>query len=381
MAHILITGGAGFLGGHLAERLASRGDRVRLLDNLSPQVHGGRGLEALPIALRRDCEFRRGDVTSPSALDRALAGVDAVVHLAAAVGVGQSMYRIAEYCRSNLQGTAELLQAILRRRQRPRGEAPRRLVIASSMSVYGEGCYRCPRCGPVAAAPRSREQLAKGEWEPACRQCGGQLTPLPTSEEKAAEPHSIYAVTKLAQEQMALNFGRAYDIPVVALRFFNIYGPRQALENPYTGVVAIFCARLRAGQPLMLFEDGEQRRDFVSVHDAVGACLAALADATPAGAYNIASGETITIRRLAAAVAEALQRPLRLAEGRRYRIGDIRHCMADISRARRAMAYEPRVSLSAGLAELTGWLDSQAPPAGEILGLANQELRAFGLGG
>lgn len=386
MPHVLITGGAGFVGGHLAERLLREGCRVRLLDNFSPQVHGDQGPAALPASLRRDCELRRGDVTSPTALDRALAGIDAVVHCAATVGVGQSMYRIADYCRNNVLGTAELLQAILRRRQRPRGGMVERIVVASSMSIYGEGRYLCPACapdcGPLEVPPRPRSQLERRKWEPLCPCCGGILAAQPTDETKAPDPQSIYAVTKLTQEQMVLNFARAYGLPAMALRFFNIYGPRQALANPYTGVVAILAARLRAGLPVTLFEDGEQRRDFVSVHDVAAACVAALGGDGGSGVYNIASGEAITIRRLAEMVAETLGAPLELATLGRYRIGDIRHCTAEIGRARRELHFRPQIGLRAGLRELAAWLDSQKPlPRTAGLAIANQELRAFGLGG
>lgn len=379
MAKVLITGGAGFLGGHLGERLLRAGFAVRILDNFAPQVHGQ--VSSLPETLQRACEIERGDVTAVAELERALAGVDAVVHLAATVGVGQSMYRIADYCWNNVQGTAQLLQAMLRHRPGPHGGQVQRLVIASSMSVYGEGRYRCDECGPVAVASRSRAQLEAQRWDPTCPRCAGTVRPEATDEAKAADPDSIYAITKLCQEQLALNFGRAYGLPTVALRFFNIYGPRQALSNPYTGVVANFAAQLLAGAPLTVYEDGEQKRDFVSVHDVSEACLAALTrDAE--GVYNVASGQCVSIRRLAEIIAQTLQVPLTLAPPGRFRIGDIRHCTADITRARRDLGYQPRISLEAGMHELGAWLkEQQQRPLAASLRVANEELRTFGLGG
>lgn len=375
---ILITGGAGFVGAHLAERLLHDRWAVRILDNFSPQVHGGAGPESLPAAIRKECEIQVGSVVSAAAMERALQGVRTVAHLAAAVGVGQSMYRIRDYCRANMQGTAQLLQAILQLRKR--GQEPPRLLVASSMSIYGEGSYVCRGCGPMRPAPRGRDQLERGEWELRCPGCGRALASEATDEAKPADPQSIYAIGKLSQEQMVLTFARAYGVPGIALRFFNIYGPRQALSNPYTGVVAIFCARARAGEPMTLYEDGEQQRDFVAIEDVVEACALALGSEDASGAYNIGSGRRITIRRVAEEVAAALQTPARIETSGRYRVGDIRHCRADISRARKELGYEPRVGLTAGLRQLAEWISESAAPSAPVANAA-AELRAYGLGG
>ncbi|MGH9534103.1 MAG: NAD-dependent epimerase/dehydratase family protein [Terriglobales bacterium] len=384
MERVLITGGAGFIGSHLAQRLLAAGYGVRIFDNLAPQVHGAAAERSGRVA--GGAEVLVGDVRSPAAVRQALDGVQAVVHLAAAVGVGQSMYRITEYAAANVQGTAVVLQAVLsalraaRRagKRRHAGGQVRRLLVASSMSVYGEGAYQCPRCGPVAMGARGRAQLERQEWEALCPRCGAVARAEPTREEKAADPHSIYAVTKLAQEQMVRCFGQAYGMPAVALRFFNVYGPGQSLGNPYTGVAALFSARLLAGQTLPIYEDGGQQRDFVNVRDVARACQLAL-QAGVSGTFNIASGQPVTIAALAGELAAALGRPPHIVQTGAYRMGDVRHCLADPTAARRQLGFVAEVARGQGLAELAAWLSAQPPvrPAET----AAEELRSYGLGG
>lgn len=348
---VLITGGAGFVGSHLADELLLHGYRVRVLDNLDPQVHGT-GNE-WPGYLDPEVELLRGDVRDAEAVRRALRGVDAVFHLAAAVGVGQSMYQIERYTDVNNRGTAVLLEALSR-------DPVARLVVASSMSVYGEGLY-CDESGNLVAPPeRPRNQLLHGEWE--VRSANGEaLAPLVTPESKALHPASVYALSKLDQEKLCLMIGAAYGIPAVALRFFNIYGPRQALSNPYTGVLAIFAANYLGGRSPVVFEDGLQRRDFVSVHDVARACRLALeAPGAPGHALNIGSGEASTVLEIAAALGKALGRDdIRPDITRQFRVGDIRHCFADITLARMVLDYAPRVSLQQGLEELVEWIQTQ----------------------
>ncbi len=391
MERILITGGAGFIGSHLAERLVAAGYAVRVVDAFVPQVHGEGGCsvrEPRGAWLERaGAEVMVGDVRSPEVLRRALRDVQGVVHLAAAVGVGQSMYRIADYAAVNMQGTAALLQALLPaqrvagkggRRGREPGVRVRRLVVASSMSVYGEGAGHCPACGPVTVAARKREQLEHGDWEPKCPHCGVATEPAPTREDKAADPRSIYAISKLAQEQMVRCFGQAYGVPAVALRFFNVYGPGQALGNPYTGVAALFSARLRAGEPVPIFEDGRQQRDFINVRDAARACHLALQSGI-SGTFNIASGEPVTIAALAEELAATVGRPLRKDRGGAFRIGDVRHCLADTAAAAGQLGFRAEVPRRQGLGELAEWLERQ--PEVRPVQTAREELRAFGLGG
>jgi dTDP-L-rhamnose 4-epimerase len=345
---VLVTGGAGFIGSHLADLLLARSDRVRAFDNLTPQVHGS---PDRPDYLAEDVELVVGDMRDPDAVRRALAGVDSVVHLAARVGVGQSMYEIANYVAENSAGTAVLLEAL-------HANPPRKLVVASSMSVYGEGVYRSGE-REVEARPRTREQLERDEWEPRGRD-GEALEPVPTPERKRPDLASVYALTKYDQERLSLMHGSAYSIPVVALRLFNVYGTRQALSNPYTGVLAIFASRLLNGNRPLVFEDGLQRRDFVSVRDAARAFVLALErDGADGSVVNVGSGRSVTVRELGEQLAATLDSPLQPELSGKYRVGDIRHCFADIARARETLGYEPEIELADGMRELVEWLSGQ----------------------
>lgn len=351
MKNILIIGGAGFVGSHTADALLQQGHSVRVFDNLSQQVHGG----VFPDYLSRDVEFIEGDVRDAAALSEAVNGCEVIYHLAAAVGVGQSMYQIAEYVSANIQGTANLLQVLL-----DTNAHPEKLVVASSMSIYGEGRYNCPACGDVAPKLRNTDQLKEKQWELLCPVCSEKVSAKPTDESKPLECTSIYALSKKAQEEMALVFGQAYQIPVVALRYFNIFGPRQALSNPYTGVAAIFASRLMNRKAPIVFEDGLQMRDFVNVHDIVQANLLALespqADGRP---INIGSGHPVSIHKVATEIAQLLGVDIAPKISGSYRSGDIRHCYADTSRASELLGYKPRVSFQQGIEELVGWLESQ----------------------
>lgn len=366
---ILITGGAGFVGSHTADALIQRGHKVRIFDNLNEQVHPG----GIPDYLPREAEFIRGDVRDLAALSKAIRGVDVVYHFAAAVGVGQSMYKIAEYTAVNNQGTANLLQAILDTRAHPE-----KLVVASSMSIYGEGRYACEQCGEVAPPPRSLQQLKSKRWETLCPQCGVALKPVPTTESKPLQSPSVYALSKKDQEEMMLLFGRTYEIPVVALRYFNIYGTRQSLSNPYTGVAAIFASRLMNGHAPMIFEDGMQMRDFVSVRDVVQANLLAMERSEADGrALNVGSGSPVTIRQVAAELGRALGVKVLSQVTGKYRSGDIRHCYGDISAISSLLGYKPRVRLQQGIEELVQWLTSQQ--ADDHVEEAMQTLNVHGL--
>ncbi len=364
---VLITGGAGFIGSHLADELLAAGYHVRALDSLVDQVHGG---ACRPDYLDDDVELLVGDVRDEAAVRRALEGVDAVVHLAARVGVGQSMYAIAEYAAANTVGTAVLLEALL---DRP----VEKLVVASSMSIYGEGSYVTTDRSPCTAVERTRAQLERGEWEPRGAQ-GERLLPVATSEEKQPVLASIYALTKYDQERMCLLFGSVYDVPTVALRFFNAYGPRQALSNPYTGVLAIFASRLLNGRRPQVFEDGRQRRDFVNVSDVVRAVRLALERPGADGrAVNVGSGQSVSISGIGQKLAIVLGSEIEPEVTGKLRVGDIRHCFADISSAQELLGYEPRTSLEEGMAELAEWLEGQV--ASDGFESASAELGARGL--
>jgi dTDP-L-rhamnose 4-epimerase len=317
---------------------------VRALDALVGQVHGG---DARPPYLSGDVELRVGDVRDDEAVRSALDGVDSVVHLAARVGVGQSMYELAEYTSSNSLGTAVLLQAIA---ERP----VRKLVVASSMSIYGEGLYLDAGGQPVEPPERTRGQLAAHDWDFA------GLTPVPTPERKRPGLSSIYALNKYEQERACLIAAPAYGVPTVALRLFNTYGPRQALSNPYTGVLAIFASRLLNGRPPRIFEDGLQRRDFVWVGDVARAFALALErDAADGEAVNVGSGVSVDVREIATRLARILGRPVEPEITGESRVGDIRHCFADISLAREGLGYEPAVELEEGMQRLGDWLAEQ----------------------
>jgi dTDP-L-rhamnose 4-epimerase len=344
---VLITGGAGFIGSHVADELLRAGYRVRALDSLVEQVHAGADR---PDYLDPEVELVPRDLRDPEAVEEALAGVDSVVHLAARVGVGQSMYEPAAYASANTAGTAILLEALLE-------HEIERLVVASSMSVYGEGLYADADGRPVADAERTREQLERGEWEPRAG-----LTPLPTPEWKTPALASVYALTKYDQERLCLIWGQAYGVPTTALRLFNAYGPRQALANPYTGVLAIFASRLLNAKRPLVNEDGRQRRDFVSVHDVAHAFRLALeADAAAAAVLNIGSGRSVSVLEVADLLRNALGSEIEAEMTQSARAGDIRHCFADVSLAREVLAYEPSVSLEEGLEELVEWLSGQRP--------------------
>ena len=367
---VLVTGGAGFIGSHLVDALLARRYAVRVVDALVPQVHKKQGT---PEHLDPRAEFIEGDVCDPVLLARALDGVDVVYHQAAEVGVGQSMYEPVRYMRANTLGTTMLLEEISKNRR-----GVRKLVVASSMSIYGEGEYECKNCGRVAPRLRSALQLRAKEWEVRCPQCGGALTPVPTMEAKPLVPTSVYAISKQDQEQLCLVMGRAYGIPTVALRYFNVYGTRQALSNPYTGLCAIFSARLLNDKTPLVFEDGEQSRDFVHVSDIVQANLLAIEKSdADYEAMNVGTGVATTVNQMAKLLSDGLGKNIPGEITGQYREGDIRHCVADISKAKRLLGYTPKVALKDGLRELLAWVREQS--ARDLVPQMQKELAARNL--
>lgn len=349
---ILVTGGAGFIGSHLVDALVEKGHQVRILDSLVGQVHGGK----IPEHLNKDAEFIKADVCDADAVAKALEGIDVVYHKAAEVGVGQSMYEIVRYVKANDLGTAVLLEEMIKRPAQFK-----KLVVASSMSIYGEGAYTCADCSEkVYPQLRSNAQLDAHRWELECEKCGGELKPISTTEEKPLFPTSVYAVSKQDQEQFCLSIGRAYKIPTVALRYFNVYGTRQALSNPYTGVCAIFSSRLLNDQRPVIFEDGGQTRDFVHVSDIVQANLLTLeSEKADYQAINIGTGHPISISDISRMLAEGLGKTIEPEFIGKYREGDIRHCVADITKAQNLLNYEPNVNLEEGLTALLDWVKNQ----------------------
>ena len=366
---ILITGGAGFIGSHLADELLENGYKVVVLDNLSEQVHGKNCKR--PVYLHDDVELITGDVRDHTKLKQSLKGVDAVFHYAAMVGVGQSMYEIKEYTDVNNIGTTVLLEELIK-------NPVEKLIVASSMSIYGEGLYKDANGNIQAAVERNIDQLKKAEWE-AIDKNGNVLDPFPTPETKTPSLSSVYALSKYDQERLCLMIGKAYNIPTVALRFFNVYGTRQSLSNPYTGVLAIFASRLLNNNPPLIFEDGNQKRDFVSVLDIARASRLALE--TPAAVndvFNIGSGNSYTIFEIAEKLSRILKKDHIAPEiNGKYRVGDIRHCFSDISKAKAILGYEPEMTLEDGLFELAEWLQGQT--AEDKVSEAKRELEIRGL--
>jgi dTDP-L-rhamnose 4-epimerase len=368
---VLVTGGAGFIGSHLVDALLEGGERVRVLDNLDPLAHpSGR-----PHHLDPEAELIAADLRDRATVERALDGVDRVFHLGGVVGNGESMVNVRRAVDHNAGGTATLLEGVIARRDRIR-----RLVAASSMVVYGEGSYRCPEHGPVHPPLRPPEQLRRREWEPRCPGCGGSLAPVATSEDAPLRPTSVYGITKRDQEELVLVLGRAYGLETVAMRYLNVYGPRQALGNPYTGVAAIFAARVLNGRPPLVFEDGAQIRDLVHVSDVVRATGLAMDAPRAAGlAINVATGRRVRILDLAERIAAALGSDLAAELTGEYRAGDIRHCFADLSRARDLLGFEAHTTLEEGLPELAALVaESAAPERGDA---ALADLRSRGLVG
>ena len=366
----LVTGGAGFIGSHLVDALLERGDEVRVLDNLVEQAHPtGEARFLSPQA-----ELVRADLRDRDAVERALRDVDVVYHQGGMVGNGQSMVEIRRYVEVNAVGTATLLEAMLERRAQFR-----RLVVASSMVVYGDGAYRCEEHGVLPYATRPDPRLKSRQWEPICPRCGTEVAPVATSEDQPLRPGSTYGISKRDQEELCLTIGRTYGIPTIALRYLCTYGSRQALGNPYTGVAAIWANRLLHGKPALIFEDGRQQRDFIHVSDVVRANVAA-ADAAPSADYlpfNVATGQSVTIRELADRLGRALGRSVAPEIPGAYREGDIRHCFADTSRAKALLKWEAKVSLDQGIVELAAWASGENVE--DRTDLANVELRERGI--
>jgi dTDP-L-rhamnose 4-epimerase len=367
---VLVTGGAGFIGSFLVDYLVEKGSRVTILDNLDPQVHP----KGIPEYLNKDVEFIRGDVRNRDLLAWLLSRNEVVYHLAGAVGVGQSQYQIEHYVDVNTRGTATLLDVLVNT-----GHVVHKVIVAASMSSYGEGRYLCPGDEKFYRPPlRSEEQMRKGDWELCCPQCGQAMQPVPTPECEPFHCNSIYSMTKAHQEEMTLLIGRTYSIPAVAMRFFNVFGPRQSLSNPYTGVAAIFMSRIKNDNSPVVYEDGNQTRDFISVHDLVhGLYLAKESAAADYESFNLGSSNPLTIQEVARAIARVCGKSIEPNITCQFRKGDVRHCFADITKARTLLGWEPTVSFSEGIRELVEW--SKETEAVDQFEKAAQELKAKGL--
>ena len=369
---ILVTGGAGYIGSHLVDALVTREYRVTVLDNLEPQVHRS---GAWPSYANPKATYVQGDVRDRSVFEPLVMQSQAVVHFGAAVSVGQSMYQVDRYVDVNTRGTALLLDILVNSKH-----DVQKVIVASSIGVYGEGAYECVTHGPVAPTIRSEQQLGRRDWEQHCPYCASHVRSIPTREDKALYRDNIYSMTKYHQEEMVLLIGKTYGIPSVAPRFFNVYGPRQSLSNPYAGVAAIWLSRLLNGKQPIVFEDGGQLRDFVSIHDVVD-CLVLMLEKSGADylPVNVGSGETVTILDIARLLARLLGssiEPQITETGRKF---DIRHNTADISRARQSLGFAPRVSLEQGFSELIEWARTTPDVAVDYFEKALQELQDKGL--
>lgn len=367
--NILVTGGAGFVGSFLVDLLIKKGYKVTIFDNLEKQVHQGK----LPSYINKKAKFVKGDIRKRDQVKNALKNIDAVFHLAAAVGVGQSNYEIKRYVDVNSGGTANLLDILVNEKN-----SVKKLVTISSMTGFGEGNYKCPTHGIVRPLIRNEKQLKKGDWNIYCPSCKRIVSPIATEDDAKEYPSSIYAITKKSQQDMALLYSSLYNFPVVVLRGFNIYGPRQSLSNPYTGVSAIFISRLKNNKEAVCYEDGSQSRDFVSVHDVVRAFVLALEKNKGNGqVINIGSGKPTSIKRIAEIISKKLDKKHLVKISGEYRKNDIKHCYANISKAKKLLGWKPEISLEKGFSELIDWSDSQK--AVDKFGEAEKELREKGI--
>ena len=349
---ILITGGAGFIGSFLVDELVKQKHTVKILDNLEPQVHIS---NKIPDYLNPNVEFIRGDIRNSDDLEKCIDGTDVVFHFASMVGVGQSMYEIGKYVDVNITGTGRLMDTIVNS-----DNHVKKVIVASSMSLYGEGEYYCKKCNTSQNATRSTDQLKKRIWEPVCPKCHETLTAVGVTEEKKPEAANIYAITKKTQEDIVMNVGGAYEIPCVGLRYFNTYGPRQSLNNPYTGVAVIFMSQIKNNQSPLIFEDGQQTRDFVSVHDVTRANLLAMnSSKADYEVFNVGSGQKITILELAEKILKLQNSSIKPHITNKYRKGDCRHCFSDITKIKRKLNFSPRISIEDGLRELIEWSKGQ----------------------
>ena len=346
-SNILITGGAGFIGSFLTDRLIDSGYNVRILDSLEDQVHQGKK----PKYLNKKAEFIKGDILDYKKFEASLKGIDIVFHLAASVGVGQSNYEIKRYTDTNIGGMANLLDIVANNRSKVK-----KIIMTASMTGYGEGYGKCKEHGKVKPALRSEQQLSKKNWSLYCPICKKKLISVPTDEKAYINNNSIYSLTKNVQETMLMLIGEMYHIPVTSFRCFNVYGPRQSLSNPYTGVTAIFVSRLKNNHQPILYEDGMQSRDFISVHDVVAALVMAIDNKkSDFEIFNLGSGHKTPIKDIAEILAKLLGKKISPKTTGKFRVNDIRHCYADITKVGKLLGWEPSVKLENGLKELIEW--------------------------
>ncbi|HFU4392623.1 TPA: NAD-dependent epimerase/dehydratase family protein [Streptococcus suis] len=356
MMKVLISGGAGFIGSNLALKLMDRGYEVVLLDNLSQQIHGENPEESYTYNLVRDkCELIVGDVTKFEDWRRALKGVDVVVHLAAETGTGQSMYEINKYVDANIGGTAKLMEVITNE-----ANQVKKVVVAASRAVYGEGKFQCEEHGIVYPESREDQDMSRGDFEVKCPICNQNVEMLPTDEESKLHPTSVYGHTKQSQEELCMIVGKSINLPVVAFRFQNVYGPGQSLKNPYTGILSIFSTRIKNGNDLNIFEDGLETRDFVYIEDITDSIILGIEnDNANFQSFNVGSGEKIDVLTLANTLKEKYGSNVNINVSGNYRLGDIRHNLGDLTKIRTLLGYEPKVKFTEGISNFVDWVEKQ----------------------
>jgi len=366
---ILVIGGAGFIGSHLVDELLTKGHEIVVYDNLEQQVHGD--LSKPPNYLAKNITFIKNDIRDKNTLLESLRDIDVIYHLAAMVGVGQSMYQIHKYVDVNVTGTANLLDLLVNKPNNIK-----KLILASSMSTYGEGSYICENCNEVNPKLRDSSQLKSGDWELNCPQCGKKARPIPTKEDKSQDCTSIYALNKKEQEKMCLLVGETYGLNTTALRFFNVYGSRQALSNPYTGICAIFSTRLLCNNPPMIYEDGNQTRDFIHVKDICQALILSMDKSQAKNeVFNVGCGKPITVKEVALTLSKYINPNITINITNKYRLGDIRHCFANISKISSKLGFNPKYSFEVGMKELIKWVKLQQGKVIDRQSIANEELK------
>ena len=357
MKNILITGGAGFIGSNLALKLLSNNYQVRVLDNLSPQIHGEHPETTSPLynSIKNRIEFIHGDVTNKTDLERAIYNQDAIIHLAAETGTGQSMYEIKKYCDVNIGGTALLLDMLTNKKN-----TIQKLILASSRAIYGEGKYECIEHGIVYPVARKNEDLKKSDFECKCPICDNQIKLMPTSEDSKIHPTSIYGITKQNQEQLVLTVGKSLGIPVIAFRYQNVYGPGQSLSNPYTGILSIFSTLIKNNKDLTIFEDGKESRDFVFIDDVVDATILGLEKEEIINeVFNVGADKPIDVLTIASKLKNNFNSKININISGNYRYGDIRHNYADLTKIKKMLHFKPKYDFENGISEFTSWVDCQ----------------------
>lgn len=353
MKKVLISGGAGFIGSNIAFKLYNKGYQVTILDNLSPQIHGKNAIFSSELKEKANCIL--GDVRKVEDWRKAIKNQDIVIHLAAETGTGQSMYEIYKYSDTNIGGTAHMLDVLTNEEHQIK-----KVIIASSRAIYGEGMYYCEEHGLVFPVERNEEDMNKGDFETKCPICSGSLEIVATGENTKIQPTSIYGITKQVQEQMIMVICKALGINALAYRFQNVYGPGQSLNNPYTGILSIFSTRILNGKSINIFEDGKESRDFVYIDDVANAVIAGIEnDEVKYECFNVGSGIMTSVNQVVDALQQAYGKQVEVTISGNYRVGDIRHNYADIDKMLKLLKYEPKIDFATGIRNFADWVKAQ----------------------